>query len=589
MKKCFCTYAFPYFSRRVRGAHKCIERYNFHGRDAGCGQKNWSKCWLNIFFICFFSFSAWAKGIIVELDASQIEVGQQVRLTLTYDPKEAQGMPDLHALQADFTILATEQSTSYTVINGQARSVGQWGIVLEPKHTGMITIPSLRMGALTSDPIQLNVNPSTHAPVKQSKNRNLPDMDLEDATALSISVDNKKPYLNQEILYKVSLISKHRLIDARYQAPQVEDAILFPLGQGQQYQTTRGGEVYQVEEQIYAIFPQKSGSLKITPPSLHALTYDFSPQPVTLTGDNITLKVQPIPKKMVHREWLPSKLVRLQESYEQSSTKLSQGATIVRNIDLQAQGLVAQLLPEITFPDRADLRIYPGQAERDNRIQQGELWGRYQLKITYVFPTPGTVVIPAIKLPWFNVKTQKLEIAELPAKTYEITSLSPKKKSKPSGSHPKKTVLMTKHEHILHPPAWELKPLMLLWMTVAIGILSLLIGLGYWIWTVSKPKRALHAACRANDIERTKQALIAWGRQQWPDRSILHFTDILPFVMEDSPLYRALQEFSRFVYSRKSDSQWQGIALWQAIKKFKLSSPKKRTGSIIPPINPSRK
>lgn len=542
---------------------------------------------IKLFFLCLFSFAAWAKGITVELDASQIEVGQQVRLTLTYDPKEAQGIPDLRALQTDFTVLATEQSTSYTVINGQARSVGQWGLVLEPKHTGMITIPALRIGPLTSEPIQLNVNPSTHAVAKQSTDQNMPVIDSEDATALTVSVDNKKPYLNQEILYKVRLTSRHRLIDARYQAPQVEDAILFPLGEGQQYQTTRGGVIYQVDEQAYAIFPQKSGPLKITPPSLHALTYDFSPKPVTLTGDTVTLQIQPLPKHMVRRQWLPSKLVRLQESYDQTETKLSQGATIVRNIDLQAQGLVAQLLPEISFPDSADLRIYPGQAERDNRIQQGELWGRYKLKITYVFPTAGTVILPAIKLPWFNVKTQKLELAELPAKTYEIMAMGTAKKSRPLPALPKKNSFLKKHPSSSHPSSWELKPVLLLWIALGVGILSVLAIAGFWGWQVSQPKRALRAACRANDIERTKLALAAWGRQHWPDSNILHFTDIIPLLPEHSPLYKALQEFSRVVYSPDPVSRWQGTALWQTVKKFKKTCAIQCTSdSIIPPIHP---
>ena len=119
--------------------------------------------------------ATWAQGISVDLDASQIEVGQQVRLTLTYDPKEAQGTPDLSALRTDFTIIATEQAMSYTVVNGQARSIGQWGIVLEPKHSGMITIPAFHLGALTSVPVQLNVSPSTpHPSSSQSDAKNMP-------------------------------------------------------------------------------------------------------------------------------------------------------------------------------------------------------------------------------------------------------------------------------------------------------------------------------------------------------------------------------------------------------------------------------
>lgn len=533
----------------------------------------------------------WAKGISVDLDAAQIEVGQQVRLTLTYDPKEGQGSPDLSALQTDFAILGTEQAMSYTVMNGQARSIAQWGIVLEPKHTGLITIPSLRIGSLTSAPVQLNVSPTSHASRKQAANQSMPQIDLKDATALNVTVDNTNPFLNQEILYKVSLVTRHRLLDVRYQEPQVEDAILFPIGESQQYQTTREGVVYQVAEQIYAIFPQKSGSLSITPPKLRALRFENPSQPVTLTGDAVTVQVQPLPKHYARREWLPSKLVRLRETYDQPDTELEEGATVVRSIELQAQGLVAQLLPEIPFPDSVDLRTYPEPAERDTRIQQGELWGRVKVKITYVFPRPGMVDLPAIRVPWFNVKTQKTEIAELPAKPYHIRSGSPKPQAKPLSPKPKSRADGVHPDVMVAPDrSWELKPMAVAWAAVFIMVLGLLFFGVQSRLRASQPLRALRSACRANDVMRTKAALLSWGRQLWPDKEMIHFTEIFPLLHEQIALRAALQRFCAAAYHPTSAKNWQGAELWRAIKAFKQQPKSKRTrASHVPPIFPTRK
>lgn len=533
----------------------------------------------------------WAKGIAVDLDAAQIEVGQQVRLTLTYDPKEGQGTPDLSELQRDFAILGTERAMSYTMMNGQARSIAQWGIVLEPKHTGLITIPSLRIGALTSAPVQLNVSPTSHASAKQAANQSMPEVDLKDAMALNVAVDNTNPYLNQEILYKVSLVTRHRLLDVRYQEPQVDDAILFPIGDSQQYQTTRDGVVYQVDEQIYAIFPQKSGPLHITPPKLRALRFDNPPQPVTLTGDAVTVQVQPLPKHYARREWLPSKLVRLRETYDQPDTQLVEGATVVRTIELQAQGLVAQLLPEIPFADSADLRMYPAPAERDTRIQQGELWGRAKVKITYVFPKPGMVALPAIRVPWFNVKTQKTEIAELPAKPYNIRSVSPKTKAKPVMPKPKIQAAVV-YPNMPAAPAWswELKPRAVAWAALLIMALGLVFVIVRWRLQAAKPLRALRAACRANDVMRTKAALLGWGRQQWPDKDMTHFTEIFPLLHEQIALRAALQAFCAALYHPTSTTNWQGAELWRAVQAFKQQPASKRTRvSHVPPIYPPRK
>ena len=540
--------------------------------------------------------ATWAQGISVDLDASQIEVGQQVRLTLTFDPKEAQGTPDLSALRTDFTIIATEQAMSYTVVNGQARSIGQWGIVLEPKHSGMITIPAFHLGALTSVPVQLNVSPSTpHPSSSQSDAKNMSVADLKNDVALTVSVDNKSPYLNQEILYKVNLVTRYPLINVRYEAPQVENAILFPIGEGQQYQTIREGVSYQVDEQLYAIFPQKSGPVVVVPPTLHALRYASKPQPVTLSGDVVTLQVQPLPKHFARREWLPSKLVRLRETYDQSGTELVEGATIVRTIELQAQGLVAQLLPQISFPESPDLRTYPGQAEQDNRIQQGELWGRSKMKVTYVFPRSGKIELPAIRVPWFNVKTQKLEMAELPTKSYDIRSAKPIKKPKPFKPKFKRHAVASQSSPIpisvSHPVSWEVKPIVLLWAAAGISILGLLFGL---LWNRGlrnlRPYRALRAACKSNDVARTKTALVNWGCHQWPDKDITHFIDIMSLLHKDEALYAAMQSFVVVAYHPEYTAEWQGAALWDAIVSYvKHRTPKKakRTKApVIPPIYP---
>lgn len=534
--------------------------------------------------------SVWAAGISVDLDAAQIELGRQVSLTLTYDPSASQGTPDLSALRTDFTILATEQSMSYSLINGQTRSIGQWRIVLEPNHAGLITIPAIHIGSLSSTPMQLNVS---HAAIPAPATNDVQNGEPHPATTLMVTVDSKTPYLHQEVLYKVRLETSSRLADVRYKAPQVDNAILFPLGTGQESQMNRDGVVYHVDEQTYAVFPQKSGPLVITPPTLHALSYDFAPKSVSLTGESVTLEVKPLPKHTVRSTWLPSKLVRLQEHYDQAELQLRQGATVVRTIELQAQGLVAQLLPEIPFPEKSDLRTYADQAERDTRIQQGELWGRAKVKLTYVFPKAGKVVLPAIHLPWFNVKTQKMELAELPAKPYHILASDsvPTVKPKPVLPTRKAQPLTDSHVDHMRPRVWEWKPILVRGGGLGIGVsvLGLLFALFRWRWRASKPYRDLRAACKTNDMEATKLALVAWGNQQWAGKDMTHFTQILPLLREQDVLRIALQEFMTVLYHRKA-AVWQGASLWRALQAFKkYPEPKPARAQVVPAIHLTRK
>lgn len=532
----------------------------------------------------------WAKGITVSLDSDQIDLGQQVRLTLTYDPNAAQGTPNVAALQTDFAIVATEQAMSYTMMNGHAHSIAQWTLVLEPKHSGVLPIPVLRIGSLSTVPLQLKVRlPPHHAATRPAAaSQAAPDWKHE--IDFSAEVDQPKPYLNQQVIYKVSLITRQPLMNVRYQAPQVENAIILPLGQEHSYDMMRNGVAYQVEEQLYAIFPQKSGRLLIEPPALHALRYANTPQSVALTADPITLDVQSLPQGIARKQWLPTKLLRLREKYDQSATELGEGATIVRTIELQAQGLVAQLLPEIAVPQGSDLRAYRGQAKQDNRIEQGELWGRSRIKITYVFARPGQITLPAIRLPWFNLKTQQTEVAELPAKVYTIRPAAPS--SQPQPKLPQKVLQRpaAANQALPNPPqrSWVFEPRMLAWLALVITVLGLATGLWIWQRHTLRPKLSLRNACLHDDVEATIIALVAWGQLQWPSESILHFTDLLPVLSQQDDLYTEVQSLVAVVYDPEHSRHWQGAGLWRAVQAYHQQQRHRRKQrsrpSVIPPI-----
>ncbi|PJD92440.1 MAG: hypothetical protein CK424_05925 [Legionella sp.] len=539
------------------------------------------RLWMSV-CVWLLCINTYAAGLSADLDALSVELGKTVRLTLSYDPSEDQGMPDLSELRADFTILATEQSMSYTVINGQARSVAQWSIVLEPKKAGILVIPALSIGRLSSIPLQVSVNAAV--PASRSDGGNHPaSLAKTDGPTLTADIQTDHPYLHQEILYTVRLLNRHRLMNVRYRAPHVDDAILFPLGQGREYQTTISGVLYHVDEQMYAIFPQKSGELTIAPPALHALIYDGTSTPISLEAKSLLVHVQPLPKQASIQTWLPSKLVRLREKYDEAATTLSQGATVVRSIRLQAQGLVAQLLPQITFEPTPGVSIYPEQAEKSNDVRQGELWGTTQLKITYVFTKTGTLQLPPVKVSWFNVKTKQFEVAELPAKTYLI--------------QPKTTVAKPHARKVMSSPvAAEILPKNLswglkhgLWIFLLTGII-LFAGVRCYRWRVrrSKPYEDVRDACLANDPRRAKKAIEHWATYQWPDKAPIHLADIEKLM--DDPVCREHLKCLIAALYHPSNAAWQGKGLWHSIQSFKkpISGSKSKTPGL-PPMNPTRK
>lgn len=533
------------------------------------------------FILAIFSCVAQAE-IEVQVEPAQVHAGQSFRLTLSQIPQHQGGIPDLTPLQGQFTILGTERHVNYSVINGQAQSSSQWIITLKPLKTGILTIPSITFGTEQSSPVTINVVATAAKPQTTQA------LDNQQDVALTTAVDKNKVYLNQEIIYTVKLYNSKRLLDVNYQGPQVEDALIIPLGDAKRYQTVLDNSNYVVEEQNYAIYPQKSGTLKIRSPVFSALIYGFDPQQVKVGDKDINITVNPIPKGQQSKTWLPARLVKLSEHYENTSQKLSQGSTLTRTVTIQGVGIPAQLLPTLNFAQNDAFNVYPEKGGEHNQIKQGNLVGSTEIKVTYLFNKTGTVTIPELRLPWFNTETGKNEVAVLAPRSMEITAIQPandndKPASVASVSAAKPDKQLIKKESSPWP-----------WLIALLFALAWLVTLGLWFWQTGYFKKRYHhaalkelaAACHKCDPERAKDALLNWARLHWPDTAVLNLTDLSQLI-RDAQLKKQIQLLSQVLYQRGERALWRGDELLKAVQAFKKATVKKtKSGSSLPPINP---
>lgn len=548
-------------------------------------------------FVLIYLFCCTLQAAIqAVVDTSQVNLGDTLTLTITDSEPQNGGVPDLTPLEKDFAIFSTERNVNYTVINGQAESVSQWIISLKPLKSGTFTIPSIKMGSEQSNPIIISVRATS----KTSKISLQGNASQQQDVILKASVDTKKPYINQEIIYTVTLYNSKRLLDAQYQGPRVEDALLIPLGDARRYQTLYNNKDYAVEEQRYAIFPQKSGMLKIESPVFTALVYDFNPQRIRAEDKTASLSVQPIPSEFKGTSWFPAKQVTLTEKYEYSNQTVTQGSTLTRVITLEGVAVPAQLLPNLAFQDSDAFNVYPEKGADKNKIRQGELIGSTEFKVTYLFNKAGKTVIPELKVYWYNTKTGQNEVATLAPRSFDVTaSLT----SKPDNVVTKKPIkpLMTQEfskktqefSKGLVPPEFSNTPA---WY------LALFFGLA-WIFTVylwfrqKKVKPAnkrqikhvltqLHKACKDSDKQQARNALLKWGTTQWPDAYLLNLSDLSELI-KDGNLKKQIHKLSEALYKEDKQHPWRGDDLYRAVQTFKYTKTgEKRQFDSLPPINP---
>ncbi|CEG58913.1 BatD family protein [Legionella fallonii] len=540
--------------------------------------------------LSLFSVLAHAE-IQVQVEPSQITRGEPFKLSLIQDDPQNHGVPDLTVLQKDFVILGTERNVSYSIINGQAQSSSQWIVALKAKKTGVLTIPAIKIGLEQSTPFTVNVVEGTSTQSTQPQVNANQSQDV----FLTTEVKEKKAYVNQQITYTIKLYTANdtQLLNGNYQDPRVDDALLISLGDTKRYPVVQNGTNYFVEEQSYAIFPQKSGTLKIKSPVFTALVYDLVPQRVQAQDKAINVTVQPIPAQYTGKIWLPAKQIKLTEHYENPSQTISQGSTLTRIVTIEGTGIPAELLPSLKFEEANAFSVYPEKGADKNQVNQGEIIGSTEIKVTYLFNKVGKAIIPELRLPWFNTETGKEEVAILAPRTLEIT---PATTGVVNNEKPKAA---NKEVVVKQPPAeassssqannWG-------WVAAAAFALAWIITLGLWGWQRRSRKLGkgqykhaldeLERACSEGNPARARDALLKWASLHWPDAPLLNLTDLTKLVI-DAHLKKQLHLLSQVLYRQEDGILWRGDELLRAVQSMKRTqSNVKRKSQVLPPINP---
>lgn len=541
---------------------------------------------VSILLSCYALF-AFAE-IQVQVEPSQVALGDVFKLIITDDSAQNGGVPDLTVLQKDFTIYGTERHVNYILINGQAQTASQWIISLKALKPGILTIPAIKLGLDKSNPITINVDGSQTNQDFQNNSAQQQDV------VLTAGVNEKKPYVNQQIIYTVKLYNSKRLLDAEYQGPQVDNALLIPLGDAKRYQTVQNNVNYVVEEQNYAIFPQKSGTLDIISPKFTALIYDINSQRIKVEDKTIKLNVQPIPSQYKGKLWLPAKQVKLSEQYENSNQTLGQGSTLTRTVTLEGVSIPAQLLPTLDFEETDAFSVYPEKGVDKNQVKQGELVGSTQFKVTYLFNKAGKITIPELRLHWFNTETGKDEVAVLAPRSLDITPSLATSNEKTESQNSSVMPTTENQGRVIdsYPQAsfnWG-------WIVAILFAFAWVITLGLWGWQkhnrhspkkqVRKAFTELNKACTECNPKKARDALLKWAKVQWPDAPLLNLSDLTKLV-RDAQLKKQIHLLSQVLYKSDEKILWRGDELLRAVIALKRSNAdKKQSSNVLPPINP---
>lgn len=538
---------------------------------------------LSLFFSLFITFSAFAQAFTAQVNRTEVPQGETFVLTLELTGAQTQDVPDLNVLDNDFIIYSVANAYQSKYINGTSSQSRQWQVAMMPKNSGAVTIPSIRLDNMETQPIVINVVPASvpgAANTSASGNYSAPSSAGRPRFAINAEVDNSKPFVQQQINYTLTLYDTGGL---QGETPQfIDDGqnnwLIKSLGQPTVGSKVVNGRSIREIKFYYALFPQKSGVLK-TPEvqfngyyltrsrggsdpfedlfggSLMGAGIGFSDMfatrnPVVLTADPVTVDVQPAPSG-TGQWWLPASKVTLYSEWEPATPAFKVGEAVSRTIYVKAVGVAENQLPDLKFEQVAGMKQYPDKAVSTSAVEDGNVVAVKKLTNVYIPNRPGKLTLPEISLNWFNTNTRQMEKAVLPPVTVQV---QPGAASTGITPAPQPQVQPSETPAPLPAPSADMQPAQpsapaaaaaaLTWspLMVSIGIgVAFLLGLlvSYLMLRRHHPKREedkgnarkrVIKAANQKDLRKLRDALIFWAREHYGDEKIANLKDVMNYT-----------------------------------------------------------
>lgn len=508
-------------------------------------------------------------AVVATVDRSDIALNESFNLRYESSDDEKR-TPDFSPINKDFDIVGQNRETSLSIVNGKSSQKTIFNLSLMPKRLGTLTIPEIQFTNSVSASIIVNVKKQ----VTQNNNKDI---------SLTVSVDKKQAYIQEQILLTVKLA---RAVNAQQESISDlefshEDIIIEALSdEYKQYEAMLNGRRHIVYERQYAVFPQKAGSLTLAPVSYGAVIPNQSSQRrrgffddpffnrgtgkrVREQSNKITFTIKTKPDEFIGKHWLPANKVEAAVTFSDNVSKLQVGDSVTRTITIKADQQLASTLPAIKTEDITNAKIYPDQADTKQQIAKYGIYSQRVERAAIVPTQAGNITFPATQVEWWNTRKNKKEVINIPAEIIKVSGSTTDNINNVNGVATN-TLSNNQSEQTSSK-----------WFYIAIfALLAWLITLGSWLYLawfkdklsnkkVSGDKAAILAACKNNNAVAAKEALIAWAKQQWPEKNINNLGS-LSNVANSKELTAALNNLQNNLYGQSAE-KWNKQLLIKAI------------------------
>jgi hypothetical protein len=395
--------------------------------------------------ILLLTANASAASLTTHVDRTDITINDTLLLTITLDRQGADDI-DFSDLEVQFDILQRQQSSQTSIVNGRITSRTQWTLVIAPKDTGDLLIPSLSANGAFSDAITVSVgdnsasnssstqgstqgNPQSGVPnsAQHISNENNPATPTEEVFLRAV-VDNDTVYVQEQVILRLQLHYRISLTDYEASEFAINNSAQ-ELIDKKNYKANLNGVTYNVLEHVYALHPQTSGTLAIPQQLWQAEKPSNrfgriqSPY-LRVTSQALTITVKPIPRESTANHWLPASDIDFTQQWQQSTINAKVGEPLSYQLIITAEGLGHSQLPNMSLDASAnkDFTIYSDKADTKNQLSPQGIVGTRVINYAVIPKNTGTFTLPPISVRWWNVNTDKEEVITLESQNIVVAS-----------------------------------------------------------------------------------------------------------------------------------------------------------------------
>lgn len=380
-----------------------------------------------------------------------------------------------------------------------------------------------------------------------------------------------KVWIGQRATFYIELLAPGSFVGAaNFELPQIPGTLLIKMGNPVVSSKDIEGASWFLQTHEFALFSQKAGVLEVP-----AFPVTFSRQEgfvgpateVKAKTPAARIEIQRPPGSEQIGFLVTTEALEVTETWDSPPGPAKVGAMFKRTILQRAPNLTGMALAPspTTAPD--GIKVYPGNAETNDKLERGDFLGERRETITYLLQKSGTLSLPALTYVWWNPKTQTLDSKTLPAVTFEVVA-------PPAAPSPAATVTARR--------TWP-------WLLIA----ALVAGLGVWQrrrfagwamrgWEKLNPPdrvaaRQLLRACRRNEAAPAATAWNAWRETQ------------LTGFQPGPELRAAVLGLQRQLFGPECAAPWHGDGLARAFKKNPAAAETRfshRPVSALPELNP---